>query len=76
MEVHRLELESKLQLPAYTTATAMRDQNRIHDIHHSSWKCQIGNPLREAGDQTRGLKDTIWVLNMLSQNRNSQSSTS
>ena len=41
MEVPRLGIKSELQLPAYTTATAMPDPSRIWDLHHSSWHCQI-----------------------------------
>ena len=41
------------QLQAYTTATAMWDLSRVCDLHPSSGKCQILNPLSEARDQTR-----------------------
>ena len=37
MDVPRLEVESKLQLPAYTTATAMPDLGCVCDLHRSSW---------------------------------------
>ena len=47
MEVPRLGAELELQLPAYTTATA---------IQH--W---ILNPLREARDGTRNLMVTSWI---------------
>ena len=53
MEVPRLEVELELQLTAYTTAythTATWDPSCIYDLHHSSWQCQILNPLREARD--------------------------
>ena len=33
----------------------------ICDLHHSSWQCQIPNPLSEARNQTRVLMDTSWV---------------
>ena len=33
MEVLRLGVELELQLPAYTTATAMQDPSRICDLH-------------------------------------------
>ena len=56
MEVSRLGAESELQLPAYTTATAMQDPNRIHDLH------QIPNPLSKARDQTFILMDTIGFI--------------
>ena len=36
MEVARLGAEWELQLPAYTTATAMQDLSHICDPHHSS----------------------------------------
>ena len=36
MEVPRLGVESELQLPAYTTATAMPDLSRVYNLHHSS----------------------------------------
>ena len=50
MEVPRLGVESKVQLPAYTTATAMQDPNHDYDLHHSSWQRQIADPLSEARD--------------------------
>ena len=70
MEVPRLAVELELQLPAYTTATAMPDLNHICDLCCSSWQCQILNPLSKARDQTCILMDTSWVLNPLSHNRN------
>uniref|UniRef100_A0A8D1M8R1 Cystathionine beta-synthase n=1 Tax=Sus scrofa TaxID=9823 RepID=A0A8D1M8R1_PIG len=36
MEVPRVGVESELQLPAYTTATATSDPSRVCDLHHSS----------------------------------------
>ena len=58
MEVPRLGVESELQLLAYTTATATRDLSYICDLYHSSWQCQVLNPLSEARDGTRVLMDT------------------
>ena len=55
MEVPRLGGKSELQLEAYTTATATRDPSCICNLHHSSWQCQILNPLMEARDRTRNL---------------------
>ena len=52
MEVPGLGVELELQLPAYATATAMPDPSLVCDLHHSSWKCQILNPLREAKGRT------------------------
>ena len=61
MEVPRLGVESELRLPAYTTATAMRDPCHVYDLHHSSWQYQVPNPLSEARDQTCILMDTSWI---------------
>ena len=58
MEVPRLGVESELQLPAYTTATAMRDASHICDLHHNSLQCWILNPLSKAWDRTHILTDT------------------
>ena len=57
MEVLRLGIESELQVPAYSTATATPDPSHLCDLHHSSQQCQVLNPLSEAGDQTRVLTD-------------------
>ena len=61
MEGPRLGVELRLQLPAYTTATAMQDLSRIYSLHHSSWWCWILNPLRKARDRTCVLMDTSRV---------------
>ena len=62
MEITRLEVESELQLPVYTTATATQDPRSICDLHHSSGQCQISQPTeREAWDQTCVLTDTSWI---------------
>ena len=45
MEVPRLGVQSELQLPAYTAATAMWDPSRVCHLHHSSWQCQILNSM-------------------------------
>ena len=55
MEVPRLGVESELQLPAYITATATQDLSQVFDLYHSSWECQILDPLSEARDQTHNL---------------------
>ena len=62
MEVPRLGVELELQLPAYTTATGTWDLSHICNLHHSSWLCQIINPLSKARDQTHILMDTSRVL--------------
>ena len=36
MEVPRLGVKLELQLPAYTTATAISDLSRVCDLRHSS----------------------------------------
>ena len=48
-------VKSELQLPAYTTATAMLGLSCICNLYHSSQQCQILNPLSEARDRTRNL---------------------
>ena len=55
MEVPRLEVESELQLLAYTTAMATQDPSCVCDLYHSSQQCQILNPLGRARDRTRVL---------------------
>ena len=58
MEVPRLGVEAKMQLMAYTTATATPDLSLICDLHQRSWQSWILNPLSEAGDQTC----VSWIL--------------
>ena len=50
MEVPRLGVQSKLQLPAYTTATVTRDPSHVCELHHSSRPRQILNLLSKAKD--------------------------
>ena len=71
MEVPRLEVEWKLQLPAYATATATWDSSHICDRHHSSWQHRTLNPLSGARDQTCVLMDPSLVHNLLSHSGNS-----
>ena len=52
MEVPRLGVESELQLPAYSTATAGPDLSHICDLHHSSWQPWILSSLSEARNRT------------------------
>ena len=49
MEVPRLGINSELQLPAYTTATATPDPRLLCDLHHSSRQRRILNPVSEPG---------------------------
>ena len=58
MWVIRLGFASQLQPLVYTTATAMQDPSRVCDLHHSSQKRWILNPLSEARDRTRVLMGT------------------
>ena len=55
MDVPRLGVESELQLPAYTTATAMQAVSLVCSLHHSSQQCQILYPLSEARDRSCNL---------------------
>ena len=56
----RLWVQSELQLPAYTRATAMEDPSCISDLHHSSRQHWILNPLSEVRDETCILSS--WML--------------
>ena len=60
-DVPRLGVKSELQLLAYTTATAMRDLSRICDLHHSSGRGRILNPVSKARDRTYILMDSSRV---------------
>ena len=57
----RLGVEMKLELLAYTTATAMQDPSGICDLHYSSQKCWILNPLSRVRVRTSNLMDTSYV---------------
>ena len=72
MEVIRLRVESELQLPAYTIATAMQDLSRVCNLHHGSRQHRILNPLSEARDRTCVFMDPSRVCLLLSHNRKSQ----
>ena len=61
VEVPRLVVESELQLPAYTPATATEDPSCICDLHHSSQWCRMLNPLIKARDQTRILMNSSQI---------------
>jgi len=66
MKFPRLGVESELQLPAYTTTTATRDQSRICDLPHSSLQRQIINPLSKARDRTHITEPQRELLSRLS----------
>ena len=55
MEVPRLGVQQELQLPTYTTATAMQDLSCVFNLHRSSRQCHILNPLSKDRDQTHNL---------------------
>ena len=59
MEVPRLEAEFELQLPAYTTATAMPDPSHTATYTTAFGKRQILNPLNKATDRTHILTETV-----------------
>ena len=61
MEVLRLEVESELQPPAYTTAEATQDLSLVCDLHHSSGQRLILNPLSKARDRTHNLTVPSWI---------------
>ena len=61
MEGSSLGVKSELQLPAYSTATAMQDPSCICDLHHSPQQCWILNPVSKARDWTCILMDTSQV---------------
>ena len=61
MEVPRLGVKSELQLPAYITATAMRDSSHVCNLHPSSQPRWIPNPLIEARDCACILVDTSQI---------------
>ena len=61
MEISRPGVRSELQLPAYTTATAMQDLSLIFDLHYSSWQRQVLNPLSEARNRTCVLMDASQI---------------
>ena len=61
MEVPRLGVQSELQLPAYTTATATSDLSCVCDLRHSSQQCRILNQLSKARGQTHVLMDTSQI---------------
>ena len=60
MEVPSLGVESELQLPSCTTATATLDPSCVFNPH-SSRQCWIVNPLSEARDQTGNLVVPSWI---------------
>ena len=72
MEVPRPGVQSELQLPAYTTATASPDPSHIWDLHRSSQQHHILSSLSETRGGTHVLMDTGRVLNPMTHDRNSK----
>ena len=62
IEIPRLGVEMELQLPAYTTVTAMPDPSHIYKLHQSTQQCWILNPLNGATDQMHVFMDSSQVL--------------
>ena len=62
MEVPRLGVESELQVQVNSTAIATPDPSHVCVLHHSSWQCQILNPLSKTGDQTHILIDIVGFV--------------
>jgi len=58
LEIPRLRAKLELYLPAHITATVTQYGSHMCDLHHSSWQCQILNPLSETRDRTHVLKDS------------------
>ena len=52
MEVPRPEVQSELQLLAYTTTAATQEPHQVWDLHLISQQHQIFNPLSEVRDRT------------------------
>ena len=67
MEVPMLGVESELQLPAYTEATATPDPSHVCNLHHSSQQHGILNPLSEARDHTCNLMVPSGMVSALPQ---------
>ena len=61
MEFPRLGLESELQLPSCTRATATQGLRLVCDLQHSSGQHCIPNPLSKARDRTFLLTDSSWI---------------
>ena len=61
MEVPRPRVELELQLPDYATAIAVHDPSHVCDIHHSSQRHQIPEPLSKDRDWTRILMDASQI---------------
>ena len=61
MDIPSLGVESELQLPAYITATAMRDPSCVCSLYHSSLQHWILNPLSKVRPPTCVLMDPSQI---------------
>ena len=61
MEIHRLGVESQLQLPADATPTATKDPSRVCNLPHASRQRRNAYPLSGARNRTRFLMDTSQI---------------
>ena len=61
MEVPKLGVESELQLPTYSTATAKQHPCCVCTLHHSSQQYRIANPLSAVRDRTGILMYTSQI---------------
>ena len=53
--------QTRGQIRAYPTATAMQDLSHVCSLHHRSWQHQIADPLSEPRDRTRILMNTSRI---------------
>ena len=67
----RLGVESELQLPVYSTATATLDPSGICDPHCGSRQCWIFTHWERPGTKPESSRSLRWVLTPLSHNGNS-----
>ena len=61
MEVPRVGVKLKLQLPAYARVTATPELSQVCNLHHRSWQCRMPNPLSEARDGSHAFMDVSRV---------------
>ena len=61
MEIPRLRVKLELQLQAYQEPQQHEDPSHVCNLHHSSWQCQIPDPLSKARDQSHILMNTSQI---------------
>ena len=61
IEVPRIGVELKLQLPAYIIATELPDLSHVRNLHHRPQQRWILNPLGKARDWNHILMESSWV---------------